>query len=127
MRIIHAAMILSIFLYVDVFREIGTIHTDPMDNTLIAAIGVIALFTIAGGYFLRSKRMGPAASTLRTNPEDANALAQWRKGAIVSAALAEAIVLYGVSIYLIGGNAKQTAPFFVVGLIVMLLWWPKRP
>jgi hypothetical protein len=64
---------------------------------------------------------------LRAKGDEAASLAQSRKGAVVSAALGESVVLFGIVIYRIGGNAKQAAPFFAAGFIVMLLWWPEQP
>ena len=128
LRTIHGALIVSIFLYGLMPRLIAAPRNpQPPDKTLLAMFDALALGVIGLGFFLRSKWITAAYATLRAKPDDAASLAQWRKGAVVSAALGESVVLYGVVIYLIGGEAKQAAPFFAAGLIVMLLWWPKRP
>ena len=127
MQIIHGALIVSIFLYVIVCWEVGASHPQPMDRTLLTSLAIIAIGAIVAGFFLRSRWIGAAYETLRARPDDPISLALWRKGAVISAALGESVALYGVVIYLTSGNAKQAAPFFVAGLFVMLMWWPKQP
>jgi hypothetical protein len=127
MRIVHGALIMSIFLYVLVCWRVGASHPEPMDESFVMALGVLSLGIIAAGFYLRSKWIGAAYESLRAKPDDPASLALWRKGGIVSACFGESVVLYGVVIYLISGNTKQAAPFFVAGLLVMLMWWPKQP
>jgi hypothetical protein len=127
-RMIHGAMIVAIFLYGWMPRIVlAPRNPQPLDPNLPAMLGVLALGVIALGFFIRSKWITAAYATLRAKPDDAQSLAQWRKGAVVSAALGELVVLCGVVIYLMGGEVKQAAPFFAAGLVVKLLWWPKRP
>jgi hypothetical protein len=127
-RTIHGVLIASIFLYGLIPRLIAApLNPQPLDKTSLAMLGALSLGVLALGFFIRFKWITGAYATLRAEPDDAASLAQWRKGAVVSAVLGESVVLCGVVIYLIGGEAKQAAPFFAAGLMVMLLWWPKRP
>jgi hypothetical protein len=54
-------------------------------------------------------------------------LGRWRSGAILSATLAEAVVLFGLVIHLLGGSAVQAAGFWIAGAVTMLIWWPQAP
>jgi hypothetical protein len=79
------------------------------------------------GQWMRSKQLPIAFETLRTKSDDAASLGRWRTGVIISDALAEAVVLYGFTVHMLGGTAKEVAPFFIAGLAAMLIWWPKQP
>jgi F0F1-type ATP synthase membrane subunit c/vacuolar-type H+-ATPase subunit K len=120
-------MIVVIVLYGFVLWEIGAPSPQPLDTKFLVALALVSLGALAAGLVARRKLIGPAFETLRQKPDDATALGQWRRGVVISAALGESIVLFGVVIYLIGGASRQAAPFFVVGTLVMLLWWPRRP
>lgn len=127
LRIVHGALLVSIVLYGFILWKLPAQKPQRVDASMLIALGALAVVMIAIGMGVRAKFVREAFETLRTKPDDAESLAHWRKGDIVSAALAEAIVLYGVAIHFIGGSTRQVAPFFVVGALVMLLWWPQRP
>ena len=76
---------------------------------------------------MRSKNLRLAFETLRTKPDDAGALVRWRRGVIISDCLAEAVVLYGFVVHMLGGTSLQVAPFFISGSTAMLSWWPRQP
>ena len=53
----------------------------------------------------------PALEALRTKADDIALLGRWRSGAILSATLAEAVVLFGVVIHLLGGERRSGGRF----------------
>ena len=127
LRLLHGALLVSVVLYGLILWRVPAQNSRPLDASMLVALGALSVVMIAVGVAVRAKFIREAFETLRIRPDDAGSLAHWRKGDIVSAALAEAVVLYGVAIHFIGGSTRQVAPFFVVGAIVMLLWWPQRP
>jgi hypothetical protein len=127
LRTFHGALILSIFLYAVVLKEILAPPLQAPDALLATLLGVLSIGMIVTGVAVRSRMIGRAYQTLRVKPDDLKSLNQWRVGAVLSAALAEGVVLCGVALYLIGKPVRQAVPFFVVGSMVMLLWWPQQP
>src|ERR1700733_3154216 len=106
-RIIHGALIVSIFLYGLMLRIIAVPpNPQPLDKTLLAMLGALALGVIALFFVLRSKWITTAYVTLRAKPDDALSLAPRRKGAVV---------LDGAAIYFIGGGAREGRGVFLVG------------
>jgi hypothetical protein len=69
----------------------------------------------------------PAFDTLQLRPDDPAALQQWRTGAILTAVLLEAVALYGFALRFLGASLKVSVPFYLVGIALMLLWWPQKP
>ena len=126
LRLIHAALLFSIVLYVRVMQLIRP-NSEPMNPLLPLVLGFVAVLNIGFGQMMRSRNIPTALETLRVKPDDQASLAKWRTGALVSACLAESIVLFGMVLYLLGGRTWQVAPFLAGGALMMLLWWPKRP
>ena len=82
---------------------------------------------LAIALFLRIKMVQPGAVILQEKPDDQTALARWRAGNILSFVLAETVVLFGFALRFIGGTTWQSLPFYIVGIALMLVWWPHRP
>lgn len=79
------------------------------------------------GEWMRSRQLRAAFETLTKKPDDPKALARWKNGVIIADCLAEAIILYGFLLHLLGGTPKEVIPFFVIGAVALLWWWPRRP
>ena len=74
---------------------------------------------------LRRATIGRAQDVLRTSPNDAAALGRWRMGQIITFAICEAIVLYGLVLRFMGATLKQSAPLYVLGICAMLFFRPQ--
>jgi hypothetical protein len=127
LRTIHVALMLSMALYVFMLRLVPSQNPEPPSRALVYALAAFAATTLVAGQSVRSRKLRVAFETLRTEPSDAKALGFWRVGVIVSDCCAEAVVLYGFVIHMLGGSNKEVAPFFVVGMAVMVFWWPQQP
>jgi hypothetical protein len=115
------------FLYVFTAEILIPHQTNKLNNSLPLAFGFLC-FTILGMVlFFRAKKMRPAFNTLQLKPDDPVALQQWRTGAIITAVLLEAIVLDGFALRFLGASPKVSVPFYIVGIGLMLSWWPQRP
>jgi hypothetical protein len=94
---------------------------------MLWSLAACAAVGLAAGQAIRSRYLRPAFETLRVRPDDPGSLVGWRKGVLFSDCLAEATVLYGFVIHMLGGADREVAPFFVAGAAAMILWWPKMP
>lgn len=127
LRTVHGALMVSIVLYVVVMRMIPAPGAEPVSSRLLWPLGACAAASLAGGQGIRSRYLGPAFETLRAKPDDPGSLLRWRQGVLISDCLAEAAVLYGFVIHLLGGTDGEVVPFFIAGAAAMILWWPKMP
>src|SRR5579864_5638116 len=79
LRIIHGALTVSIFLYALLLSRIPPQSTQGMDRTVLAALAAIVVGEIGAGFVLRRMFIERAFEALRLKPDDAEALASWRK------------------------------------------------
>jgi hypothetical protein len=114
-------------LYVYMMRMIPADPSKTLNPTLLWALCLVGIYCLGMGQLMRSKHLRLAFETLRAKPDDAASLARWRAGVIISDALAEAVVLCGFVIHMLGGTSREVAPFFIAGVTAMLIWWPKQP
>jgi hypothetical protein len=127
LRIVHGILMFSIVLYVVVMRMIPAQGAEPLSSRLLWSLGACAAASLAVGQVIRSRYLRLAFETLRVKPDDPGSLLRWRQGVLVSDCLAEAAVLYGFVIHLLGGTDGEVVPFFIAGGAAMILWWPKMP
>jgi len=127
LRLIHGSFILSWFLFILV--TVYIIH--PVDKltgmTVPLALGVAALSSISVAQALRQKLVVAPAEELARQPDNAALLQRWRSGNIVQFAFAESVSLFGLVLRLLGASWPIAAPFFAVGLLILLLSAPRDP
>ena len=125
-RILHAVILYSMILFVLMAEDF--LHHESHDvHRLWIGFLVTGLTLVGVALFSRLKMLQPAAETLQTNPDDQSALARWRIGNLLSCLLAEAGVLLGFALRFMGGTITQSLPFYIIGIGLMLVWWPRRP
>jgi hypothetical protein len=126
MRIIYGLLLLAAIFYVLTAQKL--FHHEAHDVHLIWLGFLVTGLTLVGvGRFFRLKMLQPAAATLQTIPDDQSSLARWRIGNLLSCLLAESVVLFGFALRFLGGTSTQSLPFYIVGIALMLVWWPRRP
>ena len=127
LRLIHGAFILSWFLFV--LLTVYIIH--PVHKltgmTVPLALGVAALSSISVAQTLRPKLVIAPAEELARQPDNAALLQRWRSGNIMQFAFAESVTLFGLVLKLLGASWPVAAPFFAVGLLMLLLNAPRDP
>ena len=127
LRLIHGSFILSWFLFI--LLTVYIIH--PVDKltgmTVPLAVGVAALSSISVAQTLRQKLVIAPAEELARQPDNAALLQRWRSGNIVQFAFAESVTLLGLVLKLLGASWPVAAPFFAVGLLMLLLNAPRDP
>ena len=127
LRTMHSCLMVSIALYPVAMRVVAPQMTALFSPNMPIILAVLAAVTIALALYLRSRFIGSAFDVLRMRPDDAAALKGWQQGAIASDVLAEAVALYGFGLYWMGGQILQAVAFAVVGELLMVVWWPRRP
>ena len=127
LRLIHGSFILSWFLFI--LLTVYIIH--PVDKltgmTVPLALGVAALSSISVAQTLRPKLVIAPAEELARQPDNAALLQRWRSGNIMQFAFAESVTLLGLVLKLLGASWPVAAPFFAVGLLMLLLSAPRDP
>lgn len=125
-RIVYAVLLFAAINYI--FMAEVFLHHEPHDVHMIWVGFLVNGLLIAGiALFFRMRMLATAADTLRTKPEDQFALARWRLGNILSSVLAVSMVLLGFALRFIGGTTVQSVAFYIAGVAMMILWWPRRP
>ena len=127
LRIIHGTVLVAMGLLVDT-AEVLTPH-EPRDLGRILPIvfGIVSLQVIGLALYFRTTKIRPALEILQLKPDDPKALQQWRAGGILTAVLMDTVVLFGFSLRFVGAAPKISLPFYIAGIALMLLWWPRKP
>jgi hypothetical protein len=127
LRIFHGALFIAVFAYAFLMFWLPNGGGSPLDRVFFRSVAVMCVAIACVAFWYRAKLLGPAFEKLRSQSDAPDALANWRKGVITSATLAESIALFGLAIHLLGGTNAQAIPFFVVGAVLIVIWWPERP
>lgn len=77
--------------------------------------------------WIQITRVRPALETLQSKQDDARSLYHWRSGVILSSVMLEAVVLTGFALRFMGGTFLQSLAFYCIGILLMLIYWPRRP
>ena len=123
-RVVHAAFVTTWFLFLLVIHLTAPVQ-QHVSLTVVQAVALVALTDIGLALYFRSQYMGRSAEALREQPGDTAGLARWRTGNIVSFTFAETITLCGLALKFLGADWRIAGPFFAVGLVLLLLWFPR--
>ena len=131
-RSVWTFLILSQLLYIALAWRV--IQRAPQPNPaatgmapISLAILIVSLAALSAALYFHIKLIRPAAQSLQSNPTDATALANWRKGLQLTLALAEAVSLFGFALLVTGAPLNQSTPIFAAGTIATLVFYPKNP
>ncbi|MGH9705022.1 MAG: hypothetical protein ACRD4K_16730 [Candidatus Acidiferrales bacterium] len=124
MRIMHRVMLAAIFgcAYVAEAIITPTMESKPI---MVKAFLVLAFADIAIAFIVRGRILLKAIEGLRRNPNDPNALAEWRKGNVFGMVMAVSVGLYGFALRFMGSNRAVPVPFYVAAVMLMILWRPR--
>jgi hypothetical protein len=125
LRIVHKLLVASTFIYAifgELFGPVQHRHLKLYQVVLMTvAVGTLGLVLV-----VKTQMVDPAARTLASSPGDTDAHTRWRAGNLAVMAMSEAVVLYGFVLRIIGGTLSQALPFYVAGLLMLLLMQPRR-
>ena len=120
LRLLQIALISSIFLYILIGEMLGSKHPVTGISAVVIAMLVMAALTVVIVVVLHKVVVGPAATTLTSNADDATALMRLM-------ALCESIALYGFVLRFLGYAFTQALPLYLAAIVLMLYCGPKRP
>jgi hypothetical protein len=109
-----------VFLYVWV-GEKDAPTPRPVNQMLRIAVYALAVSIIPTTLWLRNKELRRAKAKLARQPGDVTALRRWRSIQLVVLACFLAIPLYGLVLRFQGGTLVQALPFYIVGIVLLLL------
>jgi F0F1-type ATP synthase membrane subunit c/vacuolar-type H+-ATPase subunit K len=124
-RIIHIALLIAAVAYVAVALTMAGHPKGESPAAVAAAVGIAAFSLLVVAVFFRLKFVQPGAAALRADGDDTGAATKWRTGTIVSLVFAESIVMFGLVLRMIGVSWNISGVFYVVGMLVLVAWWPK--
>jgi hypothetical protein len=127
-RLLHTAFLVTWFLLIFVIVEIieqGTL-AGSAPPFLPIILSFVCLSEIGVALVFRARFIGEAETILRGDPENTVAIAKWRTGNLFSFCVAETIALFGFVLRFMGFGWNVAGAFFVGGLIMLLLWTPRK-
>jgi hypothetical protein len=127
LRIVHAAMLFATFVYVWLPEAVKRDTGENLSNAFYLAFAVIAATCAGGTFIVRQMMIAPISEHLRAHPEDRSAVFRCFAGNVVVFALCEAIALVGLALRFGGASLKQSAPFYAAGIVLLVLFFPRRP
>jgi hypothetical protein len=88
----------------------------------------LVLWSVLGGFRLRSRLIHRSEESLAKDPSNSKALRQWEAGQLIGLATGESIVWWGLVLRMAFGGARwQALLFYAAGLFLLLLWTPRLP
>jgi len=123
-KIIWSAFLFAALLYIWIPEQVHVQSRELAPAFYYAMIG-LAILMLPILLVMRKATIGLAEPILRNAPQDASALMKWRSGQIVTAAMCEAIVLFGLVLRFVGATRMQAAPLYALGIGALIVFWPK--
>ncbi len=129
-RIIHAALMVSIVVYLGIGYMIGRAPS-PSASREFAAMLVRIFYVVGAGLiasvFLIRRLVLPSPEEFVANPlEISSLLSKYQAGHILVYALSEAIAILGFVLLFLTGSYLHLGYFALVSLILMAICTPKR-
>lgn len=125
MRIVYGGILIHMILVIILGEFYLRFQTVSLDVNILIGIGILCFGMLGFVIFVRRKVVGSAAEALRRNPDDKKSIQKWKLGNLICCVILDVIVVFGLVIQITGENRRLELPFFIVGIGLMLLWWPK--
>lgn len=126
-RFIHLGILVSVVLYIGLAEFLRRGRSEEISNEIYWGLAIAGAGLAATGFVVRQMMLDPALQTLHMQPNDAAAVGRWRAGYIIIFSVCEGVVLCGFLARFLGSTAVQAAPFYAAGIILLLLFFPRRP
>jgi hypothetical protein len=128
-RILHLAMLAASVLYLVVGEVVASSASRPTDlDPMLGNIFLVLGFGLAfAAIMVRQKLVASSQETLLRSPADAVAVGHWRLGHVLPFALAEAVVLFGLVLRILGAPLTTAAILYAIGIVALLIVAPRRP
>ncbi len=126
-NVVYWAMLVAALFEIGVAEQFGA-KSIPKDVRIVQlALIVVSASMLASMWIVRGRMMRGIADTLRGNPGDRASIQRWWAANIVTFALCEAVVLYGLVLRFLGGSFYQSLPFYATGVVLLLIFRPALP
>ena len=125
-RILHVAFVTTWFLFILLLKFVQPPFGTTAPEFFPLALGFVCISEVGLALFFRARLIAASETVLRSDPDDKAALAKWRTGNLLSFCFAETITLFGLMLKFLGFGWKAAGAFFVGGLILLLLWAPRK-
>jgi hypothetical protein len=125
-RILHVAFVMTWFLFILVLKFVQPPFGTTAPEFFPLALGFVCVSEIGLALFFRARLIAPSEAVLRSDSGNKAALAKWRTGNLLSFCFAETITLFGLMLKLLGFGWKVAGVFFAGGLILLLVWAPRK-
>ncbi len=126
LRLIRAALLISAAIYIVIAEKIvkSTAHiSTTVYVAMVLIAGAAGIATVVARY-----RLAPAEVAGEPfNPADKAQIQRWMVSYIIPYAIAESIVLDGFIVRFLGARLSLAAPFYALGIVLMLLFPPQPP
>jgi len=124
-RIIHAVFLLAAIVYLILPLTTFRAKSQPPPAVFALAIGLTAAAVLGFAVFIRLRLMQVASEALRNNPEDTAALQQWMRGTMISLVCCESVVLFGLSLRIVGEPWNICGILYAAGTLFLFAWTPR--
>jgi hypothetical protein len=124
MRMMHGIMLIATIGYA-IAGEMVQRPPNGASLVFMKGFAVLAIVEIVLALVIRKKMLPKTIEVLRHNPGDRAAIGRWQTANIYSFVIAVSVGLYGYALRFTGGSREMAAPFFVAGVILMILWRPR--
>ena len=129
---LRSIRIVYVVIFIAMIEEIRVVervipHVSRDVRTFWLGLLVLGVAEISLALFFRFRMLRPAELELQSSPDDPVALGRWWKAHFLSFVFSNTVVLLGFSLRMTGGAPMQSLPFYMAGISMMLLWWPRQP
>ena len=94
----------------------------PSAGKIFVILAVLNLVSLS--WFWR-KRYSPALGAIRSQPKDIDAVRRWNSSWTVLVCMANAEIVFGFAFRMGGKTLQQTLPFYLLGVLLYLCFWPR--
>jgi len=126
LRIIYSVLIFSLMLYMPAAWYIGPRVPGGGRLPMLLA-SILSAFTLGLAFIMRRRFIITEFAALRARGQEKMAVGKWYAGGLLSAVLWESIGVYGLGAHILGAALTQTLPFYIVPILPLILFFPRRP
>lgn len=126
-RYMHVGIFMSVVLYIGVAEFVKRDRSGEISSEIYWTLAVVGAGLAATAFLVSQMVLDPAHQALHMEPNDAAAVGRWRVGYIIIFSCCEGLVICGFLARLLDATVAQAIPFYAVGLILLLLFHPRRP
>jgi cytochrome b561 len=126
-RYIHFAILVSVVLYIALAEFVKRDSNGDISSEIYWTLAIVGAGLAATAFLVRQMMLDPAHQTLHLEPNDAAAVGRWRVGHIMIFSCCEGLVICGFLARFLDSSVTQALPFYAVGIILLLLFYPRTP